>query len=194
MMKAIELEKAFDPKHFEDRIYARWKESGAFQPKTENRTSPYVVVMPPPNVTGILHLGHGLNISLQDVIIRFHRMRGASVLWVPGTDHAGIATQSVVEKKLRAKGQSRHTLGREQFVAETWKVKAEHHGIISRQLARMGASVDWSRERFTLDAGLSLAVRDVFVSLYERDLLYKGNYLVNWCTSCGTALSDDALL
>ncbi|MDR2535284.1 MAG: valine--tRNA ligase [Treponema sp.] len=190
-MKAIELEKAYDPKGFEDRIYAHWKEIGAFKPQSRNSKAPYVIVIPPPNVTGVLHLGHGLNISLQDIIVRFHRMRGASTLWVPGTDHAGIATQHVVEKRLKAQGKTRRDLGRKQFVAETWKVKEEHHRIISRQITRIGASVDWSRERFTLDEGLSGAVREVFVSLYERDLLYKGNYLVNWCTSCGTALSDD---
>ncbi|MDR3333930.1 MAG: valine--tRNA ligase [Treponema sp.] len=189
-MKGIELEKTYDPKGFEDRIYAHWKEEGAFKPKTDT-AHPYVIVIPPPNVTGVLHLGHGLNISLQDIVIRFHRMQGEPVLWVPGTDHAGIATQHVVEKRLKAKGRSRHDLGRDTFVEETWKVKGEHHTTISRQLARMGASVDWSRERFTLDEGLSKAVREVFVSLYERNLLYKGNYLVNWCTSCGTALSDD---
>ncbi|GHV42394.1 valine--tRNA ligase [Spirochaetia bacterium] len=191
-MKAIELEKAFDPKTFEDRIYAHWKESGAFKPAVgKPGAAPFVVVIPPPNVTGVLHLGHGLNNSLQDIVVRFHRMRGEPTLWVPGTDHAGIATQNVVERRLKAKGQSRHDLGREKFVEETWKVKNEHHEIISRQLARIGASVDWSRERFTMDEGLSRAVREVFVTLYERDLLYKGNYLVNWCPSCGTALSDD---
>jgi valyl-tRNA synthetase len=190
-MKAIELEKAYDPKSFEDRIYARWKEEETFKPKAEQGKPPYVIVIPPPNVTGVLHLGHGLNISLQDIIIRFHRMRGAPVLWVPGTDHAGIATQNVVEKRLKSQGRSRREMGREQFVAETWNVKEEHHRIISQQIARMGASVDWSRERFTLDQGLSAAVREVFVNLYEKNLLYKGKYLVNWCTSCGTALSDD---
>jgi valyl-tRNA synthetase len=199
-MKAIELEKAFDPKTFEDRIYALWKESGAFKPETAVASKaapssgsglPYVIVIPPPNVTGVLHLGHGLNISLQDIVIRFHRMRGEPTLWLPGTDHAGIATQHVVEKRLRAEGKSRHDLGREKFVETTWEVKKEHHALISRQLSRMGASVDWERERFTMDEGLSRAVREVFVSLYERDLLYKGNYLVNWCPSCGTALSDD---
>jgi valyl-tRNA synthetase len=193
-MKAIELEKAFDPKSFEDRIYALWKEAGAFKPNTKNRrfgSKPYVIVIPPPNVTGVLHLGHGLNISLQDIIIRFHRMRGEPVLWVPGTDHAGIATQNVVEKRLKARGQSRRELGREKFVEAVWEVKNEHHEVISRQLARMGASVDWSRERFTLDEGLSRAVREVFVTLYERDLLYKGKYLINWCSSCGTAIADD---
>jgi valyl-tRNA synthetase len=192
-MKAIELEKAFDPKGFEDRIYAQWQKAGAFKPGIGGNTSgpPYVVVIPPPNVTGVLHLGHGLNICLQDIVIRFHRMRGEPTLWVPGTDHAGIATQNVVERRLKAKGLSRSDLGREKFVEETWKVKEEHHAVISKQIARMGASVDWSRERFTLDEGLSRAVREVFVTLYERDLLYKGNYLVNWCCSCGTALSDD---
>ncbi|MDR1399788.1 MAG: valine--tRNA ligase [Treponema sp.] len=192
-MKAIELEKSFNPKEFEDRIYAQWKASGAFKPEAAPVTeqAPYVIVIPPPNVTGILHLGHGLNISLQDIIIRFHRMRGEPTLWVPGTDHAGIATQNVVEKRLRAKGQSRQDLGRERFVQETWKVKAEHHAIITRQIERIGASVDWDRERFTFDEGLSKAVREVFVTLYERNLLYKGKYLVNWCSSCGTALADD---
>ncbi|MDR2246264.1 MAG: valine--tRNA ligase [Treponema sp.] len=189
-MKAVELEKTYTPKSFEDRIYNLWKGSGAFTP-AEGKGNPYVIVIPPPNVTGVLHLGHGLNITLQDIVIRFHRMRGEPVLWVPGTDHAGIATQNVVEKRLNAKGTSRHDLGRERFVEETWKVKDEHHAIISKQLARIGASVDWSRERFTLDKGLSRAVREVFVTLYERDLLYKGHYLVNWCCSCGTALSDD---
>ncbi|MCL2127019.1 MAG: class I tRNA ligase family protein, partial [Treponema sp.] len=192
-MKSVELAKAYDPKTFEDRIYALWKEKGCFKPAGEGRQSqvPYVIAIPPPNVTGILHLGHGLVLSIIDIVIRYHRMKGEPALWVPGTDHAGIATQHVVEKLLQSRGQSRQDLGREKFIEETWKVKEEHHGIISRQMASMGASVDWERERFTMDEGLSRAVRDVFVSLYERDLLYKGNYLVNWCCTCGTALSDD---
>ncbi len=193
-MKAIELAKSYDPKTFEDRIYAQWKESGAFAPKSEKDAEgrpPFVITIPPPNVTGVLHLGHGLNNSLQDIIVRFHRMRGVPTLWVPGTDHAGIATQNVVERKLKEKGLSRRELGREKFIEETWKVKNEHHAIITKQLEKIGASVDWSRERFTMDEGLSRAVREVFVTLFERDLLYKGNYLVNWCTSCGTALADD---
>jgi valyl-tRNA synthetase len=189
-MQAIELEKAFDPKSFEDRIYALWRDSGAFKPRPGGGAA-FTVVIPPPNVTGVLHLGHGLNNSLQDIVVRFHRMVGEPTLWVPGMDHAGIATQNVVEKQLRARGQSRRDLGRERFVEETWKVANRHHDIIARQLQRIGASVDWSRERFTLDEGLSKAVREVFVTLYERDLLYKGNYLVNWCPGCGTALSDD---
>ena len=192
-MKAIELEKAYSPKTFEGRIYACWKESGAFKPaqRQHGKGKPFVITIPPPNVTGVLHLGHGLNNSLQDIIVRFHRMRGVPTLWVPGTDHAGIATQNVVERRLKEQGKSRRELGREKFLDETWKVKHEHHAIISEQLARIGASVDWDRERFTLDEGLARAVREVFVTLYERDLLYKGNYLVNWCTSCGTALADD---
>ncbi|MDR0553299.1 MAG: valine--tRNA ligase [Treponema sp.] len=192
-MKGIALEKAYDPKGFEDRIYTRWKESGAFKPENagDRGKPPFVITIPPPNVTGILHLGHGLVTSIIDIVIRFHRMRGEPALWVPGTDHAGIATQHVVEKMLKAKGIRRQDLGREKFVKETWKVKEEHHAVISRQMARMGAGVDWDRERFTMDEGLSRAVREVFVSLYERELLYKGNYLVNWCCSCGTALADD---
>ena len=193
-MNSIELAKAYDPKTFEDRIYAMWKDSGAFAPenaKGAQNEKPFVVVIPPPNVTGVLHLGHGLNNSLQDIIVRFHRMRGIPTLWVPGTDHAGIATQNVVERKLKEQGKSRRELGREKFLEETWKVKNEHHAIITKQLEKIGASVDWNRERFTMDEGLSRAVREVFVTLYERDLLYKGNYLVNWCTSCGTALADD---
>ncbi len=192
-MKAVELAKAYDPKSFEDRIYALWKERGAFKPESSGDAGgqPFVVVIPPPNVTGVLHLGHGLNNSLQDIIVRFHRMRGVPALWIPGTDHAGIATQNVVERRLKEQGKSRRDLGREKFIEETWKVKHEHHAIISRQLARIGASVDWDRERFTMDEGLSRAVREVFVTLYERDLMYKGNYLVNWCCSCGTALADD---
>jgi len=197
-MNSIELAKAYDPKSFEDRIYAMWKDNGCFAPQSNDSNNkslsgekPFVVVIPPPNVTGVLHLGHGLNNSLQDIIVRFHRMRGVPTLWVPGTDHAGIATQNVVERKLKEKGKSRRDLGREKFVEETWKVKNEHHAVITKQLEKIGASVDWSRERFTLDEGLSRAVREVFVTLYERDLLYKGNYLVNWCSSCGTALADD---
>ncbi|MDR0463640.1 MAG: valine--tRNA ligase, partial [Treponema sp.] len=190
-MDSIILAKAYDPKSFEDRIYSLWKESGAFAPDAKKNEPPFVVVIPPPNVTGVLHLGHGLNNSLQDIIVRFHRMRGVPTLWVPGTDHAGIATQHVVERKLKEQGKSRRELGREKFIEETWKVKKEHHAVITKQLEKIGASVDWSRERFTMDEGLSRAVREVFVSLYERDLLYKGNYLVNWCTSCGTALADD---
>jgi valyl-tRNA synthetase len=162
-----------------------------FKPKGQAGKKPYVIVIPPPNVTGVLHMGHGLNNSLQDIVIRFHRMLGEPTLWVPGTDHAGIATQNVVEKKLRVRGLDRRQLGRERFLEETWKTALEHKSIIVQQLKKIGSSCDWSRERFTLDEGLSRAVREVFVGLYERGLIYRGKYLVNWCSSCGTALSDD---
>ncbi len=189
-MKAVQLKKAYNPKDFEDRIYDYWTENELFSP-ADGEGEPFVIVIPPPNVTGVLHMGHGLNNSLQDILIRYFRMQGRPTLWVPGTDHAGIATQHVVEKRLRKKGTSRIELGREKFLEETWKVKDEHHSTITRQLKKIGSSCDWSRERFTLDEGLSHAVREVFVSLYERDLVYRGNYLINWCHSCGTALSDD---
>ncbi|MDC7227450.1 MAG: valine--tRNA ligase [Spirochaetales bacterium] len=192
-MSTSEMAKAYNPKDFEDRIYKYWTENGCFQPAdtSDEDKDPFVIVIPPPNVTGVLHMGHGLNNILQDVLIRYHRMNGRPALWVPGTDHAGIATQNIVEKRLRAKGIERHELGREKFVEETWKVKDEHHAIIKKQLQKIGSSCDWSRERFTLDEGCSKAVREVFVGLYERGLVYKGNYLVNWCPSCGTALADD---
>ena len=194
-MKAVELDKVFNPADFEERIYKYWMDNDLFSPKEsddpEKNKNPFTIVIPPPNVTGVLHMGHGLNNALQDILIRYYRMTGRPTLWLPGTDHAGIATQNIVEKQLRAKGVSRRDLGREKFVEETWKVKEEHHSIITKQLQKIGASCDWKRERFTLDEGLSKAVRDVFVTLYERKLIYKGKYLVNWCTSCGTALSDD---
>jgi len=198
-MKGIELEKAYNPQDFEDRLYEAWEKQGYFKPKTDADSpvheitdkTPFTVVIPPPNVTGVLHMGHGLNNTLQDIVVRYHRMNGEPALWVPGTDHAGIATQNVVERRLKKEGLSRRDLGREKFLERTWAVKDEHHAIITRQLKKIGASVDWNRERFTMDEGLSKAVRDVFVTLFERGLVYRGNYLVNWCTSCGTALADD---
>ncbi|HUZ17845.1 MAG TPA: valine--tRNA ligase [Spirochaetia bacterium] len=184
------MSKAYDPKSFEERVYSEWSSSGVFAPRMDG-SGTFVVVIPPPNVTGVLHMGHGLNNILQDILIRYYRMKGRKTLWVPGTDHAGIATQNVVERRLRERGLSKLDLGRERFVEETWKVTNEHHETIVRQLKKIGASCDWGRERFTLDEGLSRAVREVFVTLYERGLIYRGNYLVNWCHSCGTALSDD---
>ena len=206
-MKAIELEKAYNPKDFEDRIYDQWVKSNCFKPasdetsplhqcyleKTKNnkKVSKYTVVIPPPNVTGVLHMGHGLNNTLQDIVVRYHRMIGDNTLWIPGTDHAGIATQNVVERQLKKEGLSRNDLGREKFLERTWQVKEEHHNTIVKQQRKLGNSVDWDRERFTYDEGLSKAVRDVFVTLYERGLMYKGQRLVNWCPRCGTALGDD---
>ena len=196
-MKAIELEKAYNPKSFEDRVYKDWEESGSFKPLSDKNPLEaagrpnFTVVIPPPNVTGVLHMGHGLNNTLQDIVVRYHRMKGDNTLWLPGTDHAGIATQNVVERRLKKEGLRRQDLGRDKFLEKTWEVKREHHSIISNQQRRLGNSVDWSRERFTLDEGLSKTVREVFVTLYERNLIYRGNYLVNWCPSCGTALADD---
>ncbi len=184
------LPKAYDPKGFEDDIYEYWLTEDIFSPNMTGSPS-FVIVIPPPNVTGVLHMGHGLNNTIQDTLIRYHRMKGHKTLWVPGTDHAGIATQNVVEKRLKAEGRSKNDLGREKFIEETWRVANAHKKTILTQLRKMGASCDWNRERFTLDEGLSRAVREVFVSLYERDLIYRSNYLINWCPSCGTALSDD---
>ncbi len=190
-MKAVELEKNYDPKSFEDKLYENWEKTGQFLPRYKEGVKPFVIVIPPPNVTGVLHMGHGLNNSLQDILIRYYRMKGIPTLWIPGTDHAGIATQNVVEKRLMKEGKTKHDLGREKFIERTWEVKKEHHAIITKQLKKIGASVDWTRERFTMDEGLSQAVREVFVTLYERGLIYKGQYLVNWCPRCGTALADD---
>ena len=199
-MHAIELEKAYNTKEFEDRIYSQWVEKGYFKPSSDSYSPvhsqkksniKYTVVIPPPNVTGVLHMGHGLNNTLQDIVVRYHRMKGDDTLWIPGTDHAGIATQNVVERALKKEGKSRNDLGREKFIERTWEVTHEHHDTIVKQQKKLGNSVDWSRERFTYDEGLSKAVRDVFVTLYERGLMYKGQRLVNWCPRCGTALADD---
>lgn len=189
-MKAVELSRTYDPKDFEDRIYKDWKDKGEFGPSSSDKEH-FSVVMPPPNVTGILHMGHALNNSLQDIIVRYHRMLGRPTLWVPGTDHAGIATQNVVERQLQKEGLRRQDLGREKFLERTWSVKEKHHDIIKGQLEKMGCSCDWEHERFTMDEGLSRAVREAFVTLYERGLIYKGKYLVNYCPKCGTALADD---
>ena len=188
-MSPIELPKVYNPQDFEDRLYEFWMKNDLFSPRGEGK--PFVVAIPPPNVTGVLHMGHGLNNSLQDALVRYWRMKGRPTLWIPGTDHAGIATQQVVERRLQAEGKTRHDLGREKFVELTWKVKEEHHAIISQQLKKIGASLDWKRERFTMDEGLNHAVRHVFVTLYERGLIYKGRYLVNWDPEAQTAISDD---
>jgi valyl-tRNA synthetase len=189
-VKAVELPKAYDPKDFEDRLYKAWEEEGKFRPN-EGKGDAFTIVMPPPNVTGILHMGHALNNSLQDILARYHRMCGNPTLWVPGTDHAGIATQNVVERQLAKEGLRRQDLGREKFLERTWAVKEKHHDIIKNQLEKIGCSCDWDHERFTMDEGLSRAVRESFVTLYERDMIYKGEYLVNYCPKCGTALADD---
>lgn len=186
-----ELDKTFNPKEIEEKLYAYWKDGGFFHATIDKNKKPYTIVIPPPNVTGVLHMGHGLNNTLQDILIRYHRMLGFSTLWLPGCDHAGIATQNVVERRLRAEGKNKHDLGREKFIEKTWNVKEEHHKIITEQLMRIGSSCDWQRERFTLDDGLSEAVKEVFVRLYEDGLIYRGKYLINYCTNCGTALAND---
>jgi valyl-tRNA synthetase len=185
------LEKTFDPKTAEPRLYAAWEASGAFAPTDDPAAEPFSIVIPPPNVTGSLHIGHALNNTLQDVLIRFERMRGKAALWLPGTDHAGIATQMVVERQLAQQGNiGRRDMGREAFVAKVWEWKAQSGGQIVNQLRRLGASCDWSRERFTLDEGLSAAVRKVFVQLHKEGLIYRDKRLVNWDPHFQTAISD----
>ena len=189
------LDKTFDPKSAEPRLYARWEASGAFRPEAalarDPHAKPFCMVIPPPNVTGSLHIGHALNNTLQDILARYHRMRGDAVLWLPGTDHAGIATQMVVERQLAAEGNmSRRDLGRDDFVDRVWAWKAQSGGAITQQLRRLGASCDWSRERFTLDEGLSAAVRKVFVELHAKGLIYRDKRLVNWDPHFQTAISD----
>ncbi len=182
------MDKSYDPRRIEQRWYETWEERGYFRPRGTGR--PYCIMIPPPNVTGTLHMGHAFQDTLMDALIRYHRMQGDNTLWQAGTDHAGIATQMVVERQLAAQGKSRHDLGREAFIAEVWRWKAESGNTITRQLRRMGASLDWSRERFTMDEGLSAAVREVFVRLYEEGLIYRGKRLVNWDPVLHTAVSD----
>ncbi|MFC1518056.1 valine--tRNA ligase, partial [Candidatus Margulisiibacteriota bacterium] len=183
-----DIPKAYDPTSVEDKWYKHWEEKKYFAPTGSG--NPFCIVIPPPNVTGALHMGHALDETLQDILIRYHRMRGYSTLWVPGTDHAGIATQNVVEKQLKAEGTDRHKLGREKFIERVWKWKDEYGNRITQQLRHLGASCDWDRERFTMDEGCSKAVREVFISLYEEGLIYRGHRIINWCPRCHTALSD----
>lgn len=189
-LQAGPLAKNFNPAEAEARWYEFWESRHLFTADPDQGGPPFVIVIPPPNITGNLHMGHALDNTLQDVLIRYHRMLGDNTLWMPGTDHAGIATQNVVERALAAEGSSREALGREKFVERVWRWKAEYGGNIGRQLRRLGASCDWSRERFTMDEGLSKAVREVFVSLYEQGLIYQGDYIINWCPRCLTALAD----
>ncbi len=184
------LDPRYDPKAAESRWYAFWMENHLFHGTADGDRPPYSIVIPPPNVTGSLHMGHALNNTLQDILVRWKRMSGYNVCWMPGMDHAGIATQNVVERQLAEEGLDRESLGREQFIKRVWGWKNESGGTITHQLKKLGASCDWERERFTMDEGLSRAVREAFVRLYEEGLIYRGDYLVNWCTRCGTAVSD----
>lgn len=185
-----ELPKQYNPKSVEKKIYNMWMEGGYFRGKIDPDKEPFTIVMPPPNITGQLHLGHAFDETLQDVLTRANRMQGKSTLWVPGTDHAGIATQIKVEEALRDQGLTRFHLGRDEFVNRVWEWKEKYGGRITEQLKTLGCSCDWDRERFTMDEGCSKAVREVFVSLYEKGLIYKGNRIINWCPDCTTALSD----
>ena len=189
-METRELAKGYEPHDVEKRWYREWLDKGYFHADAELPKLPYSIVIPPPNVTGALHMGHALNNTLQDILCRWKRMTGHNVLWMPGTDHAGIATQNVVERQLTAEGKDRHELGREAFIERVWQWKGESGGQIIGQLKRLGASCDWERERFTMDEGLSKAVRTVFVKLYQDGLIYRDNRLINWCPRCHTALSD----
>jgi valyl-tRNA synthetase len=186
-----EIPTRYDPQATEEKIYSSWRENGFFRADATSAKKPYSIVIPPPNVTGILHMGHALNNTIQDILIRWKRMQGFEVLWMPGTDHAGIATQNVVERELAKGGFKRHDLGREKFIEKVWEWKESYGNTIIRQLKRLGCSCDWDRTRFTMDEGLSEAVKEVFIRLYEDGLIYKGNYIINWCPRCGTALSDE---
>ena len=189
-MAAKEMPKTYDPAATEQRLYERWEQRGYFKPSNDRTRRPFVISMPPPNVTGILHLGHAITASLEDLMIRYHRMLGDPTLWVPGSDHAGIATQNVVERALAKEGLTRHDLGRQKFIERAWEWKRQHGNTITLQHRRLGVSCDWERERFTMDEGLSRAVHEAFVRLYKKGLIYRGTYLVNWCPRCETAISD----
>ncbi|MGB9613422.1 MAG: class I tRNA ligase family protein, partial [Candidatus Margulisiibacteriota bacterium] len=185
-----EFPKVYHSAEVEQKWYKFWEENHLFTPDPKSESLPFTIVIPPPNITGSLHMGHALNNAIQDLLIRYKRMCGFKTLWVPGTDHAGIATQNVVEQQLKKQGKRKEDLGREAFVKKVWEWKEEYGGKITQQLRRLGASCDWSRERFTMDEGLSRAVRRHFVQLYQEGLIYRGKRIINWCPRCKTALSD----
>jgi len=189
-MSSEPLSKEYDPQDVERRWYDFWEKEGLFCAKEDSIKKSYSIVIPPPNITGVLHIGHALDNTLQDILCRYRRLRGDNVLWMPGTDHAGIATQNVVERKLLSEGIDRHQMGREKFVEAVWQWRETYGSAIIHQLKRLGSSCDWQRERFTMDEGLSRAVRKVFVQLYQEGLIYQGNYMINWCPRCQTALAD----
>lgn len=189
-MMSVSMPKSYEPQQVEPRIYEYWLQQRVFEAEVDPQRPPYCIVIPPPNVTGILHMGHALDSAIQDLLVRWKRMSGYSALWLPGTDHAGIATQNVAEKELAQEGLTRHDLGREEFVRRVWQLKERHHTHIVQQLKRLGGSLDWRRERFTLDEVCARAVRTAFVRLYERGLIYRGEYMINWCPRCETGISD----
>ena len=179
-----------NPKDFEEKIYKEWEENGYFKPSDDKAKKTYCIMMPPPNVTGKLHMGHALDDTIQDILIRFKRMQGYRTLWLPGADHSAISTEMKVVQKLKAEGKSKYDLGREKFLEETWNWTHKYGGIIQKQQRKLGCSCDWERNRFTLDKGMSDAVLEQFIKLYEKGLIYKGKRMVNWCTSCNTSISD----
>ena len=190
MSRKNELEGKFEPKSFEDEIYQKWDEKGYFKPSDDKNKKPYTIVIPPPNITGKLHMGHALDETLQDILIRYKRMQGYNALWIPGTDHAAIATEAKIVEKLKKEGITKEDLGREGFLEKAWEWKEEYGGTILNQLRKLGCSCDWSRERFTMDEGLTNAVKHVFVELYNKGLIYKGKRMINWCPYCNTSISD----
>ena len=185
-----ELTKTYDPASFEDRIYASWCEAGHFTPEIDKTKPHYSIVIPPPNITGQLHMGHALDNTLQDILIRYKRMSGFSTLWLPGTDHASIATEAKIVEAMRKEGITKDDIGRDGFLDRAWDWKRQYGGRIIEQLKKLGSSCDWTRERFTLDEGCSEAVQTVFMKLYDKGLIYRGNRMVNWCPTCMTSISD----
>ncbi|MGN1048558.1 MAG: class I tRNA ligase family protein, partial [Eubacteriales bacterium] len=179
-----ELPKTYSPKDFEDRIYQNWCEKGYFTPDPKKEGPSFSIVIPPPNITGQLHMGHALDNTLQDILTRYKRMQGYCTLWLPGTDHASIATEAKIVESMRKEGLTKDDLGREKFLERAWKWKEQYGGRIISQLKKMGSSCDWTRERFTLDEGCSRAVKEVFVRLYEKNLIYRGERIINWCPHC----------
>ena len=185
-----ELAKSYQPKDFEDRIYKMWNDSGSFTPHVDSEKQPYTIVIPPPNITGQLHMGHALDETLQDILIRWKRMSGYSTLWLPGTDHASIATEAKIVEAMRKEGIKKEDIGREAFLERAWAWKKQYGGRIVEQLKKLGSSCDWTRERFTMDEGCSKAVKEVFIKYYEEGLIYRGKRIINWCPKCLTSISD----
>lgn len=186
----MEMQKTYNPKDFEDRIYSEWEKSGYFRAETDPDKVPFTIMMPPPNITGQLHMGHAMDATMQDTLIRFKRMQGYSALWLPGYDHASIATEVKIVEKMKEDGLSKADVGREGFLKRAWQWTEQYGGRITLQQRRMGASCDWSRQAFTMDEKCSRAVREAFVNLYDKGLIYRGDRIINWCPCCKTALSD----
>ncbi len=184
------MQDKYNPKDFEEKLYKHWEEEGYFKPNMDKNKESYCIMMPPPNVTGKLHMGHALDDTIQDILIRFKRMQGYNALWLPGTDHASISTEMKVVQKLKEEGKTKQDLGREKFIEEAWDWTRLYGGTIQEQQRKLGCSCDWERKRFTLDEGLSNAVLEQFVNLYNKGLIYKGKRMVNWCTNCNTSISD----